>query len=655
MDCILATLVFFLMLRLASVSCYARIGALPRLPQSVSRRMTSVMAAITTSGAQVRLNPDVTSNKVIVLAGATSVGKSKVAQLLCEKSGDCEVVIADSVQIYKHLDIGSNKPSVAEQEDVPHHLVDICDPHETYSSGEFVRAAVPIIYDILNRGKVPVVVGGSTMYLQWLVQGTPDAPKASESIERKAEELLKEVESDGRWEEAVNILAEYDAERASSLGRNDWYRMRRYLEVALSLKEEGPVVEKGGRISNFPDLDLRCYFLSEDREQLYRMIDFRCEAMLKAGLIDEVSSLIQAGHLTPHCTAAKAIGYRQTIEYLGQSMLQESDDSDVHLAMFRTYLADFATATRNYAKRQLQWYRKDKAFLWLKIDRPDAIVKKSTEEEPYGKIVREILHWNDLPSSNFRQTIKHQMQRGAAVASIRGRMHQKRRLKVQGEMEWLAVAAMVAKGELKPPSVVPGGSADDGGTHVPSWAAQFTAGGDIAPPPLPDSSNNTAVIPVPRAAFTGVEADGDEDEELEGLLLGDPSAGLSHSLGAAQVAALEAEVDVDEDDEAVERLAMTGEGVSDRVGVSGLPRTLPSFPVDLHCEWSAQDITVRGAESVKGGKASMKMKRYSREEQLEASDLDEVVSMALGHVDQLKQSHPFLLADFFPEADNEDA
>ena len=594
----------------------------------------------------VRLDAGVTSNKVIVLAGATSVGKSKVAQLLCEEHGNSEVVIADSVQIYKHLDIGSNKPSAAEQEAVPHHLVDICDPHETYSSGEFVRAAVPIIYDILNRGKLPVVVGGSTMYLQWLVQGTPDAPKASESIEKKAEELLKEAENGGQWEEAIKILSEYDESRANSLGKNDWYRMRRYLEVALSLEEEGPAPKKGGRIENFPDLDLRCYFLSEDREQLYRMIDYRCEEMLKAGLIDEVSSLISEGHIAPNCTAAKAIGYRQTIEYLGRSMALEASDSDGQLGVFRTFLADSATATRNYAKRQLQWYRKDKAFLWLKIDRPDAVVKKSVEEEPYRKVAREILHWNELPASNYRQLIKHQMLRGAAVASIRGKMHQKNRLKVQGEMEWLAVAALVAKGELKPPAVVPGGDTD-----MPSWAAHFASTTATSAAALPSAS------PTAEAAMSseaGYGEGGYDDEELEGMLLGNRSTGREiHGLGRdAATAALGVDVDVDEDDEAVERIAVT-EGVDGPAG-GALPRTLPTFPSSFDFEWSAEDVTIRGAESVRGGKASAKMKRYSRKEQLRDSDLDDVISKSLVHVAALRESHPYLLADFFPETERDD-
>ena len=223
--------------------------------------------------------------------------------------------------------------------------------------------------------------------------------------------------------------------------------MRRYLEVALSLADEGKVAGEGDRTPHFPDLDLRCYFLSEDREQLYRMIDYRCEVMLMKGLLTEVIDLVKAEHLTPMTTAAKAIGYRQTLEYLGREIARECDvDMNAASVSFRRYLSDFATATRNYAKRQLHWYRKDMSFLWLKIVRPDAMANRTTEEEPYREVAREILHWNSFPASNFRQMIKHQVQKGSAVAAIRSKMTKyKSKMKVDGEMEWLAVAALVAK------------------------------------------------------------------------------------------------------------------------------------------------------------------------------------------------------------------
>ena len=125
------------------------------------------------------------------------------------------------------------------------------------------------------------------------------------------------------------------------------------------------------------------------------MIDHCCEAMLKMGLIDEVVNLVRAEQLTPMTTAAKAIGYRQTLEYLGEEIAREEDeDVNAPSVAFRRYLANFATATRNYAKRQLQWYRKDMSFLWLRIERPDAVASKTTEEEPYRQVARDpALEW----------------------------------------------------------------------------------------------------------------------------------------------------------------------------------------------------------------------------------------------------------------------
>ena len=129
--------------------------------------------------------------KVIVLAGPTAVGKSAVARHLVEELHiDAEIIIGDSVQVYKYMDIGSNKPSKEEREIVPHHLLDIKDPKASMNAMDFVQEATPIIFDILKRNKVPIIVGGSTMWLQWLVHGTPDAPKASEDVMKERERLI---------------------------------------------------------------------------------------------------------------------------------------------------------------------------------------------------------------------------------------------------------------------------------------------------------------------------------------------------------------------------------------------------------------------------------------------------------------------------------
>ena len=321
-------------------------------------------------------------NQVIILAGATSAGKSKVAlemsRHLMKEGSKVEIIVADSVQIYRYLDIGSNKPSVEEQAEVPHHLVDICDPHELFSGGSFVRSAIPVIYEVLNRGNVPVVVGGSTMWLQWLVHGMPDAPKPSLEVIREANSFVDRFEKRGAWDEALEAAKEIDPVRVPKVARNDWYRMRRYIEVALSLAarngheggmnqrgdaeefdsgEEGdggfsdrslagaasaaaPLNEaqagasavtaavfasssvpmlSGKRSFSMTDLDLRCFFLSEEREQLYRTIDSRCVDMVRGGLLQEVAGLMSSKRLSPNDIGAKAIGYRQAIDYLCRS------------------------------------------------------------------------------------------------------------------------------------------------------------------------------------------------------------------------------------------------------------------------------------------------------------------------------------------------
>ena len=174
-------------------------------------------------------------NQVIIISGATSVGKSAVARELC-KNINAEIVLADSVQIYKYMDVGSNKPSNDEMNEIPHHMVDICEPNDSYSGGDFVKQAAPIIMDILNRGKVPVIVGGSTMCIQWVVHGMPDAPKAESIDVNKAQELIGQYETSGDWSYAMNIVSMYDKTRVEKLGENDWYRLRRYLEVALAIR-----------------------------------------------------------------------------------------------------------------------------------------------------------------------------------------------------------------------------------------------------------------------------------------------------------------------------------------------------------------------------------------------------------------------------------
>ena len=183
------------------------------------------------------------SSSVIVLTGPTAVGKSAVARELCRRM-DCEIVIADSVQVYKYMDIGANKPSLEEQQETPHHLIDVCEPGESCSSGDFVRMAVPAIEDILRRGKTPIVVGGSTMWTDWLIKGVPDAPKASKDTYDTIQQLLIPYEQSQDWDGAIQLLSKYAVDvghaeggvgvgvgvgLGAGISRNDWYRLRRAL------------------------------------------------------------------------------------------------------------------------------------------------------------------------------------------------------------------------------------------------------------------------------------------------------------------------------------------------------------------------------------------------------------------------------------------
>lgn len=309
----------------------------PRFLVSRSMSATSQTAPI--------WNRPIGPTTVIILAGATSVGKSSVAMELCRHI-DGEIVISDSVQVYKHLDIGSNKPTTEDQRAVRHHMLDIAEPCTVVTTGDYCRRAASAITDIFGRGKVPVVVGGSTMWVQWLVQGIPDAPKASVEITERAESLLKPFEVQQLWDDGLEVLKQYDPVRAAKLFRNDWYRLRRYLEIALQLYNtasftqdtstdnaaaDGSIVPKspspggspilhGIRKMNISDtaVDFRTLFITEDRENLYHTIDSRCVDMLYNGHITETADLLRNEILLPEYPVSKAIGYRQTIDYLAR-------------------------------------------------------------------------------------------------------------------------------------------------------------------------------------------------------------------------------------------------------------------------------------------------------------------------------------------------
>ena len=213
----------------ALLSTYRTTRAMAELPSS--KRHCSVGGAGSSS---VPEGPP----RVLVLAGPTGVGKSALAERLCAAlPGGGEIISADSVQVYRHLNIGSAKPTQAEQAALAHHLIDIADPAavEGYTAGQFCRDATRAIADIWARGKTPVVVGGTMLYHQWLVHGVPDAPPSNPAVAAQVEAELAPYRAAADWDGGLARLSVEHPARAHALTKNDWYRLARAIEVVRTV------------------------------------------------------------------------------------------------------------------------------------------------------------------------------------------------------------------------------------------------------------------------------------------------------------------------------------------------------------------------------------------------------------------------------------
>ncbi|XP_058221545.1 tRNA dimethylallyltransferase 9 [Rhododendron vialii] len=328
--------------------------------------------------------------KVIVISGPTGAGKSRLALELAKRLNG-EIISADSVQVYRGLDIGSAKPSVSERQEVPHHLIDILHPSEEYSVGQFFEDARKATRDVLNNGRVPIVTGGTGLYLRWYIYGKPDVPKASLEIASEVDSELADLQQNGDWDAAVDLVVKAGDPKAQSLAANDWYRLRRTLEIIRSsgsppsafrvpydsFREsiDSRVTEcslddgsSDERIEESKSTDLdyefNCFFLSGQRLDLYRSIDLRCEDMLLGsdGILSEAQWLLDIGLLPNSNSATRAIGYRQAMEYLLKCREQGGWSSSRE---FYAFLSEFQKVSRNFAKRQLTWFRNEHIYHWL--------------------------------------------------------------------------------------------------------------------------------------------------------------------------------------------------------------------------------------------------------------------------------------------------
>jgi tRNA dimethylallyltransferase len=285
---------------------------------------------------------------VFVLAGPTGAGKTEWALRLAG-TAPIEIVSVDSALVYRGLDIGTAKPSQAVRATIPHHLIDICDPTESYSAGRFVVDALRCIGEIHARRRVPLLVGGTMLYLRALLDGLAALPQASPELRAT---LDARAAKEG-WRALHAELAALDPEAAARIDPNDSQRIQRALEVCLTSGQPLSVLQRSTS-SPLAGTPLRCWLLCpSDRARLHERLVQRFAAMMAAGFLDEVRRLRDRGDLTARHPAMRAVGYRQLWAYLdGRYSLEE--------AMRRA-----EAATRQLAKRQLTWMRAEKRGQWL--------------------------------------------------------------------------------------------------------------------------------------------------------------------------------------------------------------------------------------------------------------------------------------------------
>ena len=287
-------------------------------------------------------------NQLICIAGPTASGKTALSIALAkELSG--EIISCDSMQVYRHMDIGTAKPTMAEREGIVHYMLDVADPQEDFSVSRYCAMAQPIVDDILARGKTVIIVGGTGLYMDALIRGNDFAPYPSTG---RREELERLADTQG-IEAVLKQLRSVDPESAARLHPSDRKRIIRALEVYLETGET--ITAHNARTQALPPRYTPLWLALEDadRQTLYSRIDRRVDDMLEKGLLEEIQRLLASG-IPKTATAMQAIGYKEFIAALeGQCTIAEAADA-------------VRQSSRRYAKRQLTWFRRNKSIHWLR-------------------------------------------------------------------------------------------------------------------------------------------------------------------------------------------------------------------------------------------------------------------------------------------------
>jgi len=302
--------------------------------------------------------PSASSHLPIFLAGPTAVGKSEIALLLAEKIGG-ELVTVDSMQVYRGLDIGTAKPTAAERARVPHHLIDVCDLREAFDAAQFIRLAGNAVAEIQSRGHTPVFCGGTGLYFKAFLEGLGEAPATDAKLRAELEAAP--------FEALLNELRGRDPAAYEKIDKQNPRRVIRAVEVIRLTGEKFSEQRAEWKTQNAKFKTQNCFCFTRPAEDLHRRINARVDEMLRRGLVMETEQLLKHG-LAENKYAMQAIGYRQVVEHLrGDRMLAET----IELVKIRT---------RQFAKRQLTWFRRHGDCEWIELKRDE------TTEDAVSKI-----------------------------------------------------------------------------------------------------------------------------------------------------------------------------------------------------------------------------------------------------------------------------
>ncbi len=285
---------------------------------------------------------------LIIIAGPTASGKTALAVRLAKRLSG-EIVSADSMQIYKYMNIGTAKPCEEEKEGIPHHMMDFLEPSVNFSVSDYCDMAKKIIEDIYNRGKLPILAGGTGLYIDSLAEGVefgkmPENPQVRSELEKLAE-------TEGN-EAVYKILMSVDPETAKKYHPNNLRRVIRAIEFYRTANQ---TISEHAKEKKQSPYDSVYFCIDWDREVLYDHINRRVDLMLEEGLIGETKELLKMG-ISPDSTAMQSIGYKELFGYLkGEKTLEDAAE-------------EIRRNTRRYAKRQLTWFRRRKDIIWLTPD-----------------------------------------------------------------------------------------------------------------------------------------------------------------------------------------------------------------------------------------------------------------------------------------------